>query len=167
MSLYYNQAFEAPIVHHDVGSSRYRYTVVFLPRDLVDRLPLKANPRLRISGEVNDHPFEAALTPVRGEWYILFSKRTLRSIDARVGDEVSVRFRVADQDEVEVPPALQEALSRNKTMRAAWDKLTAGKQRSLCYRVASAKTPATQAKRVAEVFDIIAGRRDMRGKPIG
>ena len=166
MSPFYDHEFEAPIAYHDVGSSRYRYTVVFLPPHLSDRLPLDAHPRLRISGEVNDHPFEASLTPVRGRWYILLSKRTLRAIGALVGDTVSIRFRVADQDAVEVPPALEEALRGNAALQALWEGLTAGKRRGLAYRVASAKTPATQAKRIAEVFEIIEGKRDLRGRPV-
>ncbi len=166
MSTFYEHAFEAPITRHDVGSDRYRYTVVFLPQHMIDRLPLQAHPRLRISGEVDDHPFEAALTPVRGRWYILFSKTMLRAIEARVGDEVSVRFRIADQDAVDLPPALEEAFRGDSAMRALWEGLTPGKQRGLAYRVASAKTPATRAKRVAEVFEIIEGKRDLRGKPV-
>lgn len=166
MSLYFDHEFEAPIVRHDVGSERYRYTVVFLPRDLIGALPLDDYPRLRISGEVEDYPFEAALTPVRGEWYILLSGKLLKAIGKRVGDVVSVRFRVADQDAVDVPPALQAALSGDSGMQTIWDGLTAGKQRSLAYRVASAKREATQAKRIAEVFDIMTGKRDLRGKLI-
>ena len=39
MSLFYDHEFEAPIVHHDVGSARYRYTVVYLPHAMIKRLP--------------------------------------------------------------------------------------------------------------------------------
>jgi uncharacterized protein YdeI (YjbR/CyaY-like superfamily) len=37
-------------------------------------------------------------------------------------------------------------------MKAAWDALTPGMQRSMCYWVDSAKTEDTQAKRVAELL---------------
>jgi uncharacterized protein YdeI (YjbR/CyaY-like superfamily) len=37
-------------------------------------------------------------------------------------------------------------------MKAAWDALTPGMKRSMCYWVGSAKTEATQAKRVAELL---------------
>ena len=167
MSLFFDYEFDATIAYHDVGSDRYRYTVVYLPAELIAVLPLDDHPRLRIAGEVNDHPFEASLTPVRGDWYILFSKKALTAIGAWVGDEVSVRFSVADQDAVDVPDALQIALESDARMRALWDALTPGKRRALSYRVASAKTPATQTRRIAEVFDIIEGRRDLRGKPVG
>ena len=161
---YYPFSFDAEIVHHDVGSERYVYTVVFLPPEILAELPLKAHPRLRITGEINDHPFDAALTPVRGAWYILFSRKMLAAIGARPGDEVQIRFRIADQDAVEIPPALQAALSADRRMSALWNSQTPGKRRGLAYRVASAKTAKTQSKRVAEVFDILEGKRDLRGK---
>lgn len=167
MSLYYDHEFEASVAHHDVGSERYRYTVVYLPDALKTSLPLDEFPRLRITGEVNDYPFDAALTPVKGEWYILFSKRLLAEIEARVGDRVTVRFRIADQDAVDLPEALRLALDGNPGVKAQWEALTAGKRRGLAYRVGSAKTAPTQAKRIAEVFEIVEGRRDMRGKPVG
>ena len=167
MSLFFDYEFDSTVAYHDVGSDRYRYTVVYLPAELIAALPLDDHPRLRISGEVNDHPFEASLTPVRGDWYILFSKKTLTAIDVWVGDDVSVRFSIADQDAVDVPDALQMALESDARMRTLWDALTPGKRRALAHRVSSAKTPTTQAKRIAEVFDIIEGKRDLRGKPVG
>jgi len=166
MSLYFDHEFDAPIRHHDVGSERYRYTVVYLPEDHAEALPLDEFPRLRISGEVNDCPFEAALTPVSGVWYILFSKKTLREIGAGVGDMVTVRYRIADQDAVDVPELLATALNKSKKIKRLWDDQTPGKQRALAYRVASAKRAETQNKRIIEVFDILQGKRDLRGNRI-
>ena len=158
--------FEGRIAYHDVGSEKYAYTVVFLPDDLAAELPLKEYPRLRVTGEVRDYSIEASLTPVRGRWYILLSKKLLHAIGASVGDEVEVRFEIGDQDAVDVPASLKDALARNRKMRALWDKQTPGKQRGLAYRVAAAKTAATQEKRIAEVFGILKGELDMRGKPV-
>jgi hypothetical protein len=69
---YYSHAFEGRIEHHDVGT--YRYTVVFLPRELALSLPLEEHPRLRVSGEVAEVPFSGAWQPVRGRWYLMLSK---------------------------------------------------------------------------------------------
>ena len=163
---FYPHAFEAPIEYHSVGSDTYAYTVVFVPEELADALPLEAHPRLRISGEVSDTPIEAALTPVRGRWYILLSKRVLKTIDARIGDLVEVRFKIADQDAVDVPLALQRALAAHPTEAALWEAATPGKQRGLAYRVTTAKTDPTREKHIREVFGILHGKLDMRGKPV-
>jgi len=164
---YYPHQFEAAVSYHDVGSDRYAYTVVYLPPEIIEALPLKQFPRLRVSGEIEDVPFDASLTPVRGDWYILLSKKILKAMDAAVGDNVSVRFRIADQDAVQVPPALAAALKSDRKMRELWEAQTAGKKRGLAHRVASAKTTPTIDKRIAEVYGILRGELDMRGKPIG
>ncbi len=166
MTNFYPYQFEAPICHHDVGSDKYRYRVVYLPDALKTELPLGEYPRLRINGEVDELPFEAALTPVRGKWYILFSRASLSKIGKNVDDIVSVRFEIADQDAVTVPEALDNALQGDAHMQTLWDNLTAGKKRALAHRVASAKTAPTQAKRIREIYEIMLGKRDMRGNKV-
>lgn len=165
VSIYYDHEFDSVVAYHDVGSDRYRYTVIYLPKSLESQLPLKQHPRLRVSAEVNDYPIEAAFTPSGGSWYLLLSKKLLKAINAHVGDAVTVRFRITDQAAVDVPEALQDALAEQRSMAELWKELTPGKQRGLAYRVASAKRAETQARRIAEVFEILEGKRDFRGKP--
>ena len=157
--------FEAPIEHHDVGSEKYAYTVVYVPDDLLAQLPMREFPRLRITGEINDHPFDASLTPARGRWYVLLSKKLLKAAGLSVGDDVDVRFEIADQEHLDIPPALTEALNVNEHLEELWNRQTAGKRRGLAYRVSSAKTPATQARRIDEVYRILKGEIDLRGNP--
>ncbi|MEL7491107.1 MAG: YdeI/OmpD-associated family protein [Pseudomonadota bacterium] len=160
---FYPFQFEGEIVEHDVGARTYVYSVVFLPKPLHKDLPLEQHPRLRLTGEINDHPFDAALTPVRGRWYILLSKKVLKAINAMIGDTVEVRFDIANQDAVDIPDRLQAALKTDKQMMKLWNEQTPGMQRGLAYRVASAKMEKTQAKRVNEVFSILKGERKFRG----
>ncbi|MEM8782203.1 MAG: YdeI/OmpD-associated family protein [Planctomycetota bacterium] len=172
--MYYPHTFEGEVCEYDVGSGRYVYTVVWLPEAMQDDLPLKAYPRLRVTGEMNEIEFASALMPVpgkavpgtRGErrWYLLLSRKQLKSMGAGLGSGLRVRFRVDRQDAVDVPAVLAAALKQDAEMRARWEALTPGKRRGLAYRVASAKRAETQTKRVAEVFEIMAGVRDERGR---
>ncbi|MEM8981122.1 MAG: YdeI/OmpD-associated family protein [Pseudomonadota bacterium] len=73
-----------------------------------------------------------------------------------LGDEVEVRFAVADQDAVNVPNALAEALETHGDLAEVWDSWTPGKRRGWAHRVASAKTAPTIAKRVDEVLTVLA-----------
>ena len=57
-----------------------------------------------------------------------------------------------EPDRITIPEALAETLDFLPEMKAAWDKLTPGMKRSMCYWVGSAKTEPTQAKRVAELL---------------
>lgn len=152
---YYPHGFEGQIVHHNVGT--YRYTVIFLPPELVAELPLDRHPRLRASGEIGEIPFSGAWQPVRGRWYLMLSKPLLKDGGYRVGDWVEVRFRVEDQDSVEMPETLQRALDADETLNTAWQSLSAGKQRGWAHRVASAKTEPTRQKRLDEVLAALRG----------
>ena len=152
----YPHSFETRIVHHDLGT--YRYTVVFLDDDIAAALPFEDQPRLRITGEVDDQPMEGAWQPSRGRWYLMLGKPLLKAVGKGVGDEVEVRFRVAPADEVALPPALSRALDVTPGARDAFARQTIGKQRALCHRIASAKGTKTVARRVVEVLDALAGR---------
>lgn len=162
VAAFFNYAFQGVITYHDVGSTRYQYTVVMLPGELAAELPLKKYPRLRITGEANDIPFDAALTPFPGGWYILFSKKMLKVMEAGVGDEVALRFSIADQNAVDIPPALDQLLNQDNELFRQWQAQTPGNQRGLAYRVATAKTEKTISRRLEEVAAILRGERALR-----
>jgi hypothetical protein len=143
--------FDATIVHHYLGT--YRYTVVFLPDAIARELPFDRHPRLRISGDLGEVPFEGAWQPANGRWYLMLSKRLLKDAGVAVGDRVEVRFRVEDQDAVDVPSDLQRAIDADDLAAAEWAKLSAGKRRAWSHRVHAAKTGPTRLRRVVEVVD--------------
>ncbi|MEL7352054.1 MAG: YdeI/OmpD-associated family protein [Cyanobacteria bacterium P01_A01_bin.116] len=145
--------FDSPLVQHDVGT--YAYTVVFLPAEMTEELPFQDYPRLRIRGEVGGAPFSGAFQPVRGRWYLLLSKQFRRKAKLEVGDWVSVRFQIEDQNAVDVPDELRLALAENKYAMDTWETLSAGKRRGLAYRVATAKTAPTRQRRVASVIEML------------
>ena len=66
-----------------------------------------------------------------------------------------MRFRVADQDAVDVPDAFARALRGDEGARAIWDGLTPGKRRAVAQHVASAKTDPTRTRRVTEALDAL------------
>jgi len=108
---------------------------------------------LRIEAEVGSIPFSGAWQPTGGRWYLLLSKKFLKKCGFDLGDWVSVRFRIADQNAVAVPESLRLALEQDAYAKAIWDELTPGKRRSFAYRVLSAKRAPTQARRVSEVLE--------------
>jgi uncharacterized protein YdeI (YjbR/CyaY-like superfamily) len=71
----------------------------------------------------------------------------------KVGQPVDIELWLdPEPDKLDIPEALADTLDFLPEMKAAWKKLTPGMQRSMCYWVGSAKTEATQAKRVAELL---------------
>lgn len=152
---YFTHEFDAPIEEFGVGrTKKVWYRVVFMPAALESQLPFDRYPRLRIDGEISDVPISNAFIPTGdGRRYLIVSPKVLRDAGVTLGDEVSVRFRVADQDHVDVPDALVRALSNDRSASAAWDALTPGKRRAMAHRVAGAKTQPTIKRRVVEVLE--------------
>ena len=161
---YFPFSFTGPIEHHDLGT--YRYTVIWLPEEVAAELPLAEQPRLRISGELNDHPIAGAWQPSRGRWYLMVGKPALKATGLSVDCLAELRFRIEPQDEVEVPPLLAGAMDRDARASERWHQLTPGKRRALAHHVGSAKTGATAAKRTAQAVAWLAtGETDLRRLP--
>lgn len=155
---YFTFGFEATVVRHLIGKGERKlaYTVVILPRELRAELPFEEYPRLRVEGEINAHPFNGAWQPTGdGRHYLMVPKQILKEAELSIGDDIEIRFNIADQSEVDIPPALAGLLKRDTELRQKWEQLTPGKQRGFAHRVASAKTAPTIEKRIAEVAHMI------------
>lgn len=148
--MFYPFELKAEIEALDFG--KFLYEVVWLTDDLVEALPLKAYPRLRIAGEIAGMEFNGACMPSGGGHYVMVPKAIRVKQGLGLGDVIVVRFGVDDQDRVDVPPELAEALDDHEDVADLWAALTPGKQRGFAHRVASAKTTPTRLRRVDEVI---------------
>ena len=155
---FYDHAFEAPIEVLDWDGTRY--TVIRLPDDAASALPFDDHPRLRVEGEIGDVPMVWTWNPapaVLGDgWFCYLSRAKLRERELAPETITSVRFNIADQDRVDVPPELLLALGGNADAKAAWDALTPGRQRGLCHTIDSAKCPTTRDKRATTIVAALA-----------
>ena len=160
MSLFTHE-FEGPLSTHGVGKSCVIwYHVLFMPAHLAKSLPLDVYPRLRITGEIVDIPVAGAWMPTGdGGHYFIVSPAVRKGTGARLGDMLHMRFGIDDQDRVDVPAALDDALKARPDMRAVWERITPGKRRGLAHRVAQAKSSATIQRRIEEVMDTLSAWR--------
>jgi Bacteriocin-protection, YdeI or OmpD-Associated len=152
---YFDHHHDAVICLHPVGT--VHYTVVYLDPELQAVLPLKEHPRLRIEADVSGVPVKGAWQPAGGRWYLMLPKVALRKAGLKVGSPVDVAFKVIAQDDVDVPPELQAALSAKPKLAKAWAAFTAGQQRGLAHMVASAQRPETRQARLQKVLQVVAG----------
>jgi hypothetical protein len=159
---YFTHGFEAPIERHGIGTGRVVwYRVLFLPERLAAELPFDKHPRLRVEGEIAEVPVSGAFIPSGdGRRYFIVSPAVLKTAEVAVGDTVEMRFRVDDQDRVDLPDALARALAAHPGARARFEALSPGARRGLTHRVGSAKTDATRLKRVEEVLAELLGLKD-------
>lgn len=156
---WFPHAFETRIERHGVGRTRkVWYSVVFLPDGIARTLPFDRHPQLRVEGELAEVPVAGAfISAGEGRRYLIVSPATMEQAGVGPGDRVEVRFRVADQEAVDVPDALARALAADPAATAAWGALTVGRRRGLAVHVDGARTDATRARRVAAVLSAIVG----------
>ncbi len=69
----------------------------------------------------------------------MLPKEGLKAAGLRIGSVVEVSFRVVPQDDVDLPEELADLLAKRARPRAAWQRLSPGKQRGLAYLVASVR----------------------------
>lgn len=130
------------------------YVVLFLPPALDAALRFDRGGKLRIEGEMEDVAVNLALLPARGRTHYVYVGSALRKqLGVAVGDEVTLRFKVAAADEVVVPEELAAVLRASPRLAASWDALTPGKQRGLAYVVGKAKSAAVRERRAREVLE--------------
>ncbi|MEO0618845.1 MAG: DUF1905 domain-containing protein, partial [Pseudomonadota bacterium] len=132
---YFDYDFEGVIDWHGVGKSKViTYKVLFMPPHFEDELPFKTYPRLRVEAEIADVPVRGAWMPVGdGRRYFIVSPEIKKSTGFDVGDVVEMRFRIDDQNHVDVPRALELAIQSDDKASRQWDTLTAGKKRMFTF----------------------------------
>lgn len=160
---YYDYGFDTVIDRLPIGNGHkvLTYHVVFLLDDLVTALPFDRYPKLRIIGELADHPIRGAWNPVAdGRKYFILSAPFLKAAGLAIGDAVEVRFNIDDQDYVEVPPELEARLQHDDELRTLWEGISAGKKRFYCHHLASAKRADTREKRLADIYQALVSDRN-------
>lgn len=161
---FFPYAFTGVIEQYDLGT--YRYTVLWLPQEVAAELPFSDQPRLRISGELNEHPVTGAWQPSRGRRYLMLGKSVLKATGLSIGCLAELRFRVEPADVLEVPPLLSHGLAASEVASEKWAALTAGKRRAISHHVSSAKTGTTAGRRVAQAIRWLEqGETDLRELP--
>ncbi|MEM1388004.1 MAG: YdeI/OmpD-associated family protein [Pseudomonadota bacterium] len=129
---------------------RNTYTVLRIPDEIT--AALQSLGAKRVDVELNDHPFNMALTksPAISGTFVYTGKSVLQEAGVSPGEEIDVRLRKADADAVEVPSDVALAI-RGAQLSDTWSALTPGKQRGLLHTINTAKRAQTRAKRIAQL----------------
>lgn len=142
--------FTAPL---EKMTGRFAWSYVEFPHDVKEIFGKRGE--VRVKCLINGVAADRALMPTKSGYHILVFGGDLRKKAGirKPGDLVNVELWLdPEPDRITVPEALAETLDFLPEMKAAWDKLTPGMKRNMCYWVGSAKTEPTQAKRVAELL---------------
>jgi hypothetical protein len=142
--------FTAPL---ERMTGRFAWSYVEFPHDV--KALFGERGEVRVKTVINGIAADRALMPTKSGFHILILGGELRKQAGirKPGDAVHVELWLdPEPHRINIPEALAETLDFLPEMKAAWDRLSPGMQRSMCYWVGSAKTEPTRAKRVAELL---------------
>lgn len=129
---------------------------VYLPFDVFDVFGTRS--RLAVKGEIKGFPFRSSIFPMGGGKFYMVVNREMRE-GAKVKAGQTVEFVMDKDDEpraIATPPDLLKALSRRKSAKAAWDKLSYSHRREYINAIEEAKKPETRARRIGKAVEMIA-----------
>lgn len=142
--------FTAPL---ERMTGRFAWSYVEFPHDVKELFGKRGE--VRVKCLINGVAADRALMPTKSGYHIIVLGGDLRRQAGikRPGDPVKLELWLdPEPDRINIPVELAETLDFIPEMKAAWDQLTPGMKRSMCYWVGSAKTEATRAKRIAELL---------------
>ncbi len=134
-------------------TGRFAWSYVEFPYDVKDLFGKRGD--VRVKCLINGVATDRALMPTKSGYHIIVMGGELRKKAGikRVGDPVKMELWLhPEPDRIDIPEDLAETLDFIPEMKAAWNKLTPGMKRNMCYWVGSAKTAPTRAKRIAELL---------------
>jgi hypothetical protein len=109
--------------------------------------------RVPVAGSLNGYSFRSSIFPTGdGAHYMAVNKEVRAGAGVAVGDRVKVTMEVDTKPRtVELAPDIDRALSKSKSVRARFDKLSYTHRKEYVQWIESAKRTETRACRIAEV----------------
>lgn len=124
---------------------------IVLTADQVAELGGGKRAPVRVS--IGDRTARLRLAVMGGEYVIGLSKAARAQLGVDIGDEVTVVVGLDEQPrEVEIPPALGEALAAEPVAAAAFERLAYTHRKEYATWIAEAKRAETRERRVAQAL---------------
>jgi Domain of unknown function (DUF1905) len=143
-------------------SEVYWTSIIIIPENVYQDI-IQLAPNKRVVCTINNsQPFHCAMIPKKPFHYIMLSKEKIKILNLNTNDEISVKI-IPDKSEfgMEISEEMQEVLNSDFDGNAWFEKLTAGKQRSLIYLIS--KTKNSQS-RIEKSFVLIEHLKRNKGK---
>jgi hypothetical protein len=129
-------------------------TGIPVPPDVIEALGGGKRPAVNVT--VNGYAYRSTVAPMGGKFLISFSSDKRAESGIAGGDEIEVELTLDTASRAVEPPAdLAAALDASPGTRAAFDALSASKQKAHVVSVESAKTDETRQRRITAVVDAL------------
>ncbi|MBN9607473.1 MAG: DUF1905 domain-containing protein [Actinomycetales bacterium] len=119
---------------------------------------LGAGKRAPVVVTIGDYTYRTTTGVMRGRFLVGVNAEHRAGARVAAGDEIHVTIARDDAPrEVEVPPALADALSADPVAAAAWEKLAYSHRKEHARAITEAKAEETRARRVAATLATLRG----------
>ena len=127
-------------------------TGIHVPETILNKLNGGKKPLVKVT--LNGYSYRSAVGKMGDKFMISLSAENRKNANVKGGDTLEVTIELDTEPRtVELPPDLQSALNKNKTAKAAFDKLAPSKKKAMALSISEAKTEATKIKRIEKVID--------------
>jgi hypothetical protein len=134
-------------------------TGVSVPEEIVTALGAGKKPPVRVT--INGFTYRSTIAVMDGKYMLGISAAVREQAGVKGGDEIDVFLELDDKPrEVDVHPALAEALAKDEKARAFFESLSFSAKQRFALPVAEAKTEETRQRRIEKaIFDLAAGKK--------
>ena len=122
-------------------------TGIHVPETILEKLNGGKKPLVKVT--LNGYTYRSAVGKMADKFMISLSTENRKNADVKGGDTLEVTVKLDTEPRtVELPIELQAAFSKNKTAKAAFEKLAPSKKKAIVLLVTEAKTEETKLKRI-------------------
>lgn len=108
---------------------------------------------IAVRGKMNGAEFRQTLVKYAGAWRLYVNGVMLKASRAKVGDEVKIVVEFDPSPPiVEMPPALEQALRRDRMARIAFEKLVPSRKKEILRYIGSLKSEASIERNVEKII---------------
>jgi hypothetical protein len=112
--------------------------------------------RFPVVATINGYTWRTTVTRMHGDYVVGLNREVRAGAGAQAGDRVTLELALDTQPrEVDVPPALSQALARDAEARAAFDALAFTHRKEFARWVQEAKREETRERRVTQALEML------------
>ncbi len=126
-----------------------------VPAEVVEALGSSKRPPVRVT--INGYTYRSTVAVMGGKYMVGVAAEHRAGAGVEGGDTITVELALDDQPRtVEVPADFAKALAKNKTAKAAFDKLAYTHRKEHVRAIEDAKTDETRQRRIAKAIEKLA-----------
>ena len=127
-------------------------TGIHVPDNILEKLNGGRKPLVKVT--LNGYTYRSAVGKMNDKFMISLSSENRKNANVKGGDTLEVKVALdTEARTVELPIELQAALNKNKTAKAAFQKLAPSRKKAIVLSAMEAKTEETRMRRIDKAIN--------------